>query len=103
MKPFLTACLVLLLGATAPTLSDAADSEPRAAQDSPVTAFRTDERTYFREHRLRAYERTRAGTQQGVTCVTQAGVCWLADSLSQGESCLCSSPQLGTTEGTVGG
>jgi hypothetical protein len=103
MKPFFAACLALLLGSTAPTVTLAADSEPPVEHDSLQAPFQSDERTYFREHRLRAYERTRAGIQKGATCVTQKGVCWIADPLSEGETCSCSSQRLGTILGTVGG
>jgi hypothetical protein len=106
-EPFMTsslsACLAVVLGLTIPTLALAADGELPLGQEELQTQFRSGERTYFREHRLRAYERTRADTRQGATCVTPKGVCWIGDPLPQGDSCSCQSRRLDTMTGTVGG
>jgi hypothetical protein len=40
---------------------------------------------------------------QGATCVTPKGVCWIGEPMSQGDSCSCESRRFGTTLGTVGG
>jgi hypothetical protein len=103
MKSSIAACLVLFLGSTGSTMTLAADKEPPVHQEDLQAQFRSSERTYFREHRLRAYERTRAGISQGATCVTPKGVCWIMDSLSQGDSCSCQSRRFETMQGTVGG
>jgi len=97
------ACLAVFLGLSIPTTALAAEQEPPVGQEEMQAQFRSGERTYFREHRLRAYERTRATTQQGATCVTPQGVCWIVDPLPHGDSCSCRSRRFGTTEGTVGG
>jgi hypothetical protein len=67
------------------------------------TPFGNEERTYYREHRLRAYERTRAATSQGATCVTPKMVCWIDQPVPEGESCACEAPRLGVVPGIVGG
>lgn len=101
MRSFLAACCVLLMAPAATVL--AADAEPLLDQDTAQAQFHSGDRSYFREHRLRAYERTRAGMHQGATCVTPKGVCWIGESMSQGDSCSCESRRFGTTQGTVGG
>jgi hypothetical protein len=103
MKIHIVACLTLLAASALPTLVTAADSEKPLPDTDLVAPFHSEDRTYFREHRLRAYERTRAGTRQGATCVTPKGVCWIAEPLSNGNDCSCESRRLGTTRGTVGG
>jgi hypothetical protein len=101
MRSLLAASLVLLVGSA--TAAVAADAAPPIDQDELQAQFRTVDRTYFREHRLRAYERTRAGMHQGSTCVTPTGVCWIGEPLSQGDSCSCESRRFGTMRGTIGG
>ncbi len=101
MRSFFASCLVLLIGSA--SVAHAADAEPAIDQDTVQAQFRSVDRTYFREHRLRAYERTRAGMNQGATCVTPKGVCWIGEPMSQGDSCSCESRRFGTTSGTVGG
>jgi len=103
MKASIAACLALFIGSTAPTFALAADSRTVLPETDLATPFYSGDRTYFREHRLRAYERTRAGTRQGATCVTPKGVCWIAEPLSSGNDCSCESRRLGTIHGTVGG
>lgn len=65
--------------------------------------FHSRDRTYFREHRLRAYQESRTGLQQGANCVTPRGVCWVAEPLAQGRSCTCEDRSSDTIEGIVGG
>jgi hypothetical protein len=101
MRSFLAACFVLLMGASATAL--AADAGPQLDQEGLQSRFHSEARTYFREHRLRAYERTRAGLRQGATCVTAKAVCWIGEPLAQGVSCSCETRRFGTMEGTVGG
>ncbi len=103
MKTSIAACLALFVGSALPTFALAADSRQPLAETNLATPFHTDERTYFREHRLRAYERTRADTRQGATCVTPKGVCWIAEPLSSGNDCSCENRRLGTVHGTIGG
>ena len=103
MKTTIAACLALFSGLAASTFTLAAESEKPLPETDLVAPFRSNERTYFREHRLRAYERTRAGTRQGATCVTPKVVCWIAEPLSHGEDCSCESRRLGTIHGTIGG
>jgi len=103
MRSYLAASLALLVGFAAPSMASAADRGPALDQQDVQSPFRSLERTYFREHRLRAFEQTRAGTLQGATCVTPRGVCWIVDPLSQGEACSCPSRRFGTMQGTVGG
>jgi len=103
MRTSIAACLALLVGSALPTFVLAADNEHPLPKTDLVTPFHTNERTYFREHRLRAYERTRAGTRQGATCVTPKGVCWIAEPLSSGNDCSCENQRLGTIHGIVGG
>ena len=103
MKASIAACFALFVGATAPAIAFAADSEKPLPETDLATPVLTNERTYFREHRLRAYERTRAGVHQGATCVTPKGVCWIAEPLSSGNDCSCENPRLGTIHGTIGG
>ena len=103
MKMRVVACLALFAASVASTLAVAADSEKPLPDTDLVAPFHSEDRTYFREHRLRAYERTRAGTRQGATCVTPKGVCWIAEPLSTGNDCSCESRRLGTVGGTVGG
>lgn len=100
MKIRVAACLAFF---AASTLAVAADSARPVSETDIVAPYRSEDRTYFREHRLRAYERTRAGTRQGATCVTPKGVCWIADSLTTGNDCSCESRRFGTIHGTVGG
>jgi len=92
----------LFAGLVLPTFALAADSEKSLPETDLVAPFRSNERN-FREHRLRAYERTRAGTRQGATCVTPKGVCWIAESLSSSNDCSCESRRLDTIHGTIGG
>ena len=103
MKTSIAACLALFAGLVPPTFAPAADSERPVPEMDLIAPFQTNERAYFREHRLRAYERTRAGIRQGATCVTPKGVCWIAESLSSGNNCSCESRRLGTIHGTIGG
>jgi hypothetical protein len=103
MKSSIATCLVLILGSTASTMAFAADGEASLERTEWQDQFRSAERTYFREHRLRAYERTRADVLQGATCVTPQGVCWIVEPLSHGDSCSCESRRSRTTAGTVGG
>lgn len=103
MKTSVAACLALFVGWTVPAVTLAADSEKPLPETDLATPFHTNDRTYFREHRLRAYERTRAGTSQGATCVTPKGVCWIAEPLSGGNDCSCESQRLGTIHGLIGG
>jgi hypothetical protein len=103
MTSSFSACLAIVLGLSLPTMALAAEQEPSHDQDEMQAQFRSGDRTYFREHRLRAYERTRADTRQGATCVTPKGVCWIVDPLPQGDSCSCQSRSFGVTQGTVGG
>ena len=103
MKTPIAACLALFAGLAAPTFVLAADSEKPLPETGLVAPFRSTERTYFREHRLRAYERTGAGIRQGSTCVTPKGVCWIAEPRSSGGDCSCESRRLGTIHGTIGG
>jgi hypothetical protein len=103
MRTSIAACLALFVGSALPTFVLAADSEAPLPETDLVAPFHSNERTYFREHRLRAYERTRAGTHQGATCVTPKGVCWIAEPLSSGNDCSCESRRLGTIHGTIGG
>jgi hypothetical protein len=103
MKTSVAACLALFFGSTLPAFVLAADSEKPLPETDLVVPFHSNERTYFREHRLRAYERTRAGMRQGATCVTRKGVCWIAEPLSSGNDCSCESRRLGTIHGTIGG
>jgi hypothetical protein len=86
-----------------PILALAADRTSLPEEGNLHESLLTQERTYFQEHRLRAYERTRADTKQGATCVTPAGVCWIIEPLSRGTSCSCLSQRLGVTTGAVGG
>lgn len=101
MRSFLAPCLVLLMGSATAAL--AADTTPSLDQDAMEAPPPAVDRTYFREHRLRAYERTRAGMHQGVTCVTPEVVCWIGEPLSRGDSCSCESRRFGTMQGTIGG
>ena len=103
MRTSVAACLAVFAGLVLPTFALAADSEKSLPDTDLVAPFHSNERTYFREHRLRAYERTRAGTRQGATCVTPKGVCWIAEPLSSGNDCSCESRRLGTIYGTIGG
>jgi len=103
MKTYAVACLTLLAASLSSTLVMAADSEKPLSGTDLSAPFQSEDRAYFREHRLRAYERTRAGTRQGATCVTPKGVCWIAEPLSSGNDCSCESRRLGTIRGTVGG
>jgi hypothetical protein len=103
MKTSIAACLALFAGLVPPTFAPAADSEKPVPEMDLIAPFQTNERTYFREHRLRAYERTRAGIRQGATCVTPNGMCWIAEPLSSGNDCSCESRRLGTIHGTIGG
>ena len=103
MQPSIAACLILLVGTFAPVVTLAADSERSLPETDLAAPFRTKERTYFREHRLRAYEHSRAGTSQGATCTTPRGVCWIAEPLSESSDCACESRHLGTIRGTIGG
>ncbi|MBA1156099.1 hypothetical protein [Microvirga mediterraneensis] len=103
MKASVAACLALFVGSVVPAVAIAADSERPLPETDLAAPFHTNERTYFREHRLRAYERTRAGTSQGATCVTPKGVCWIAEPLSNGNDCSCESRRLGTIHGLIGG
>jgi hypothetical protein len=103
MTSSFSACLAVVLGFSIPTMALAAEQEPSHDQDEMQAQFRSGERTYFREHRLRAYEQTRADTQQGATCVTPKGVCWIVEPLPQGDSCSCQSRRFETMQGTVGG
>ncbi|HZH52003.1 MAG TPA: hypothetical protein VEZ16_08995 [Microvirga sp.] len=101
MRSFLAAGFFVLVGSFSAAL--AADPEPAIGQEELQTRFQSMERTYFREHRLRAYERTRADLQQGATCVTPEAVCWIDEPLSQGDSCSCETRRFGTIAGTIGG
>ena len=103
MKTSIAACLALFAGLVPLTFALAADSEKPVPEMDLIAPFQSNERTYFREHRLRAYERTRAGIRQGATCVTPKGVCWIAEPLSSGNDCSCESRRLGTIHGTIGG
>jgi hypothetical protein len=103
MKTSSAACLALFAGLVLSTVALAADSEKSLPETDLVARFHSNERTYVREHRMRAYERTRAGTRQGATCVTPKGVCWIADPLSSGNDCSCESRRLDTIHGTIGG
>jgi hypothetical protein len=101
MRSFLAPCLVLLVGFASAAV--AADTTPSLEQETIETPLHSVDRTYFREHRLRAYERTRAGMNQGATCVTPKVVCWIGEPMSQGDSCSCESRRFGTMQGTIGG
>lgn len=103
MKASIAACLALFVGSALPTFVLAADSKESLPETDLVAPFLTNERTYFREHRLRAYERTRVDTLQGATCVTSKGVCWIAEPLSSGNDCSCENQRLGTIHGIIGG
>ncbi|WP_262296059.1 hypothetical protein [Microvirga sesbaniae] len=103
MQPSIAACLILLAGTLAPAIALAADSERPLPETDLTAPFHTKERTYFREHRLRAYERSRADMRQGATCTTPKGVCWIAEPLSKNSDCTCESRRFGTVHGTIGG
>ncbi|WP_262028239.1 hypothetical protein [Microvirga sp. Mcv34] len=103
MKTSVAACLALFVGSFVPAAVLAADNANALPETDLAAPFHTNERTYFREHRLRAYERTRAGTSQGATCVTPKGVCWIAEPLSSGNDCSCESQRLGKIHGLIGG
>jgi hypothetical protein len=85
------------------SVSGAAESPPAADQNVIETRFSMEARTYFREHRLRAYEKTRAATIKGATCVTPKMVCWLDEPTAGGNACACETPPLGVVPGIVGG
>ncbi|MBM6594515.1 hypothetical protein [Microvirga pudoricolor] len=101
MKTAFFACLTIAALTAGPAFS--AD----AVQEETLDAFRSqahsEQRTYYREHRLRAYSASRAGLEQGATCVTEKLVCWIAEPLSSGDACSCASRRFGTLQGLVGG
>lgn len=101
MRSFLTAGFIMLVGSF--SAAHASDLEPASGQAELLSQFQSMERTYFREHRLRAYERTRSDLRQGATCVTPKTVCWVGEPLAQGDSCSCETQSFGTMAGTVGG
>lgn len=103
MKSSAAAFLAMFIGSTLPTFATAADRGETASDTDLTAPFHSNERTYFREHRLKAYERTRAQTRQGATCVTPQGVCWIPEPQASGDGCACENPRLGTIRGSVGG
>jgi len=93
----------LLAGSTMMSPGFATEQAPAADRAQWEQQYRTRERTYYREHRLRSYQDSRSGLRQGANCVTPKGVCWIAEPLSHGRSCTCETRRFGTIEGLVGG
>ncbi|WP_210497017.1 hypothetical protein [Microvirga antarctica] len=94
--------LAVLAGMTVATMAHAAETDPALRAPGQVQ-MGAESRTYYREHRLRAYEKTRAATSQGATCVTPKLVCWIGAPMSDGDTCSCETRRFGTVEGVVGG
>lgn len=103
MKLVAATCIAFLSCSTASTGLHAAETAPPAEHDSLQTSFGTETRTYYREHRLRAYDRTRAAVSQGATCVTPKMVCWIGEAVPDGDACSCETRRFGVVKGIVGG
>ncbi|QFU15594.1 hypothetical protein [Microvirga thermotolerans] len=93
----------LLAGSAAISSASAAEQGSSSDRARWESQYRTRERTYYREHRLRSYQQSRAGMRQGSNCVTPKGVCWIAEPLSRGRSCTCETRRFGQVEGVIGG
>jgi hypothetical protein len=102
MKLVAATCIAFLSCNAASMHLHAAEATPPAEHGLLQTPF-TEERTYYREHRLRAYDRTRAAVSQGATCVTPKMVCWIGEAVPDGDACSCETRRFGVVKGIVGG
>ncbi len=103
MKLALFACVAAMSCFATASASNAAESVPAVDASVIQTPLMGEARTYYREHRLRAYEKTRASMSQGATCVTPQLVCWLDETATGGDTCSCETPHHGVVGGVVGG
>jgi hypothetical protein len=102
MKIASTTCVALLFCAFA-TVGHATEAADITGGIVLKTPFGGEAETYYREHRLRAYDKIRASTSQGANCVTPAMVCWINQQATRGDACSCETPQRGVVGGVVGG